>query len=667
MNYENLMEPVEIGNMKLRNRTVMPGMGTNLASYDGTVSDIIVDYYGRRANGGTGLIITEVCAPEAEGRVIPGELEITGLGYLPGLSRLVAAAHSGGSKIALQLAHGGCFASEQVTGVKPKTPSGVGTALLPEDEPREMTKEEIHDLINNYGKAGKLAKMAGFDAVELHGAHGYMPLQFLSGYTNRRTDEYGGSLENRARFPLEVIKAIKEQAGSDFPIIYRLSCEEDVPRGLTPDEAVKFSVWAEEAGVDALNISVGTWDTRMSDFQQIMTGQASPEGKKTSEGVSIGSWVPPIYVPRGNLISYAEKVKQQVSVPVITAGSISPELAEETIKDNKADLACMGRQLIADPDYPNKLREEKPEEIRRCVRCNECLGAVLSYRGLDCAVNAEAGKEHETFVKSMPSNNKKKIFIAGGGPAGMEAAIKASSRGHDVTLYEQEEELGGMLRYLSIPEFKKDYLDFMNWQISELYRKEVKVELGTSLTSEIIRNESPDTVIVATGAKTSTPNIEGITETPIHNPLEVLDGKIPQGNRVVVCGGGLVGAEVAMHLTMEHDKQVVMLEQQSNVVPELEIFSQWVVQSQLVELGIEIKVDHCIEKISEQGIMCTNGTEATEISADDVVVALGMKPEITLLNEIEKENIEVISVGDAVEPRKVIHAIHEGYHVGRRV
>ena len=548
MNYENLMEPVEIGNMKLRNRTVMPGMGTNLASYDGTVSDIIVDYYGRRANGGTGLIITEVCAPEAEGRVIPGELEITGLGYLPGLSRLVAAAHSGGSKIALQLAHGGCFASEQVTGVKPKTPSGVGTALLPEDEPREMTKEEIHDLINNYGKAAKLAKMAGFD----------------------------------------------------FPII---------------------------------------------------------------------SWVPPIYVPRGNLISYAEKVKQQVSVPVITAGSISPELAEETIKDNKADLACMGRQLIADPDYPNKLREEKPEEIRRCVRCNECLGAVLSYRGLDCAVNAEAGKEHETFVKSMPSNNKKKIFIAGGGPAGMEAAIKASSRGHDVTLYEKEEELGGMLRYLSIPEFKKDYLDFMNWQISELYRKEVKVELGTALTSEIkiIRNESPDTVIVATGAKTSTPNIEGITETPIHNPLEVLDGKIPQGNRVVVCGGGLVGAEVAMHLTMEHDKQVVMLEQQSNVVPELEIFSQWVVQSQLVELGIEIKVDHCIEKISEQGIMCTNGTEATEISADDVVVALGMKPEITLLNEIEKENIEVISVGDAVEPRKVIHAIHEGYHVGRRV
>ena len=346
--FNHLIQPIRIGSITIRNRMVQPGMGTNLAAADGTASDAIVDYYARRAQGGVGLIITEVCCPEPRGRVIPGELEISSLAFLPSLSRLANAAHAGGAKIALQLAHGGCFASQSVTGHQPISPSGVGTMLLPGDTPRAMTVEEIHELVEMYGQAALRARMAGFDAVEIHGAHGYMPLQFLSGYTNRRTDEYGGSFENRSRFALEVIAAIKRLAGPDFTVIYRLSAEEDAPGGVTLDEAVAFARLAEQAGVDALNISAGTWDSRMHDFFAVTGGQASADGKRLGQGVSIGMWVPPHYVPRGNLVELAATVKKAVKVPVIAVCGLTPLMAEEVIAKDKADLTAMGRQILAD-------------------------------------------------------------------------------------------------------------------------------------------------------------------------------------------------------------------------------------------------------------------------------------------------------------------------------
>lgn len=667
--FKHLTQTAQIGTLSLRNRMVQPGMGTNLAAADGTVSDSIADYYTRRAHGGVGLIITEVCAPEPRGRVIPGELEISGPAFIPGLARLAAGAHAGGAKIALQLAHGGCFASQAVTGQQPISPSGVGTALLPGDTPRAMTLEEIAELIAAYGQAAQRARMAGFDAVEIHGAHGYMPLQFLSGYTNRRTDAYGGSFENRARFGLEVIRAVKQTAGADFPVIYRLSAEEDAPGGVTLDEAIRFAQLAQEAGADAIHVSAGTWDSRMATFGQVMQGAVPAAGQRLSEGVSIGMWVPPIYVPRGNLLPLAAAIKQAVTVPVIAVCGLSPELGEQAIAAGKADLVSLGRQIIADPDYPQKVMAGKPADIRRCVRCNECLGSVLSYRGLDCAVNAQAGKEHEPYGSLVPAAQRRRVLVAGGGPGGMEAARVAALRGHEVLLYEKEARLGGMLRFAAVPDFKKDYRDFLDWQIAQLDQLGVTVRLNSAVTRSLVEQIAPAVVVVAAGSRLSYPAIDGLEEARAFNALDVLGGAIPAGKRVIICGAGMVGSEVALYLAESHGKQIVLVDQLPSAMPEVEIFTQWVVLSRLLENGVDLRLNHRISRISAASVSYMDSDGETTVEGDAVVLALGMTANATLTETLQAAfpGTEIITIGDAVRPRRVLQAVHEGYHAGRRI
>lgn len=664
----NLIKPIKIGKMSLRNRMVMPAMGTNLANADGTASDMIVDYYSRRANGGVGLIITEVCTPEPGGRCIPGELEASSFAFCPGLSRLARAAHSGGAKIALQLAHAGCFASKSVTGIDPISPSGIATAQLPNDTPVAMTIEDIKRLVDSFGMAAMRGKISGFDAIELHGAHGYMPLQFMSKYTNRRTDGYGGSLENRARFALECIASIKQYCGQNFPIIYRLSGEEDVPNGITLDEAIEFAKLVEAAGVDAIHVSAGTWDSRIESLQKALSGEEPPPaGRRLSNGVGSGMWVPPMYTPRGSLVHLAAAVKQHVSIPIIAVGSITPEMGEEIIATGKADLIALGRQIIADPDCPNKVIADRVDEIRPCVRCNECLRNAVNMCGVSCSVNAEAAKEHEAYTKINPASVKRKVMVAGGGPGGMEAARVAAVRGHDVTLYEKNKELGGMLNLISKPDFKKDYRELLRWQKAELDRVGVRVVTGIEVTEDLVNKEKPDAIIVATGARPLRPPIEGANGEGIFDALEVLDGKIPTGQKVIVCGSGMVGAEVGMFLAEHHNKQVVLVDQQPGVILQAEIFTQWVVQGRLLEDGVEVKVNHHINAIAPDSVDCTFGDEAVSIKGDAVVVSPRMKSDQTLYESVRNLAEEVIPVGDAVSARMVINAIHEGYHAGRRV
>ena len=665
--FEHLLQPIKIGTMTLRNRMVQAPMGTNLAAVDGTVTDSIINYYSARADGGIGMIIIECVTPELRGKCIPGQLELSGIRFIPGLTRLANAVHAGGAKVTLQLTHAGWFGSEKITGMKPYTPSGVPTVLLPDDKPMEMTIDEIHKLVQTYAMSAYWARQAGFDAVELHGAHSYMPQQFLSRYTNRRTDEYGGSLKNRARFGLEVIRAMKKTAGADFNVIYRSSAEEYCKDGLTLEETTQFARWAEEAGADAIHVSAGCFDCRVESFRNVSAGKESPAGKNLSEGISTVVWVPPMYVPRGNMVRFAEATKKRVSIPVIAVCGISPELGEEVIASGKADLVAIGRQSIADPDYPNKVIAGKPEEIRRCIRCNECLNTAITDRSLACAVNAAAGKEGEPFVKLVPAKKPRKVMIVGGGPGGMEAARVAALRGHKVTLYEKGKELGGMMRYSSVPEFKKDIRDFLQYQKHQLNECGVSVVTGTEVTKKLVQREKPDVVIVASGARQSRPQIDGINDTGIYDAIDVLGGKIPRGKRVIVCGAGLIGVEVAMYLAESHQKKVVLVDMLPTVAPEEMQFTQWVLQSRLLEDEVDVRVNHCINRISPKSISCTLEGADKSIKGDAVVVAMGMTADQTLYNELMKLPVEVLAIGDAVKARKIIDAVHEGYHAGRRV
>jgi len=667
MKFENLLKPGKIGNMELRNRMIMAAMGTNLAAADGTVSDVIVNYYARRANGGVGLIITEVCCPEPRGAVIPGEIEASSGHFMPGLSRIPHAAHSGGAKICLQLAHGGCFSSEWVTGKPPLTPSGVGTMQLPGENNHIMTIDEIKTLIRQYGEAAKRARDCGFDAVELHGAHGYMPLQFLSSYTNKRTDEYGGSLENRARFAIETIRSIKEHAGEDFTLIYRLSADEDVPDGITLDEACTFAKMAQDAGADAIHVSAGTWDSRLHKYNDVMSGKADVKGKKLSHGVATSMWVPPNYTPRGTLIKLAAAVKKAVTVPVITVCSITPEMGEAVLEKGDADFIAIGRQTIADPDYPDKIRRGEPETIRRCLRCNGCLGEVMRSCGISCAVNPEAGKEYESYTKVYPVNDKKKVAVVGGGPAGMQAAQTASERGHEVTLFEKNTELGGALYYVAIPDFKLDYKDYMVSMIEATKNCGATIKTGTEATAEILKGF--DTVIVATGATTYKPDIKGSEDTSILDPLNVLDEETSvTGDSVIICGAGLVGCEAAMVIA-QRGKKVTIIDMLPDIVPDMAIYTKWVLNSCMAELGIQVKVNHKIVEMTGKKVVCDFEGKEVAFEGDAVVCALGLKPDRKLWNELREklEGVEIIPVGDINSPRKIMQATHEGFHAGRRI
>lgn len=667
MKYTNLLKPGKIGKMELRNRMIMPGMGTNLAASDGTVSDTIVNYYARRANGGVGLIITEVCCPDPAGAVIPGEIEASSDHFMPGLSRIPHAVHAGGAKACLQLAHGGCFSSEWVTGQPSMTPSGVGTLQLPGEHDHIMTVPEIKHLIEQYGEAARRARDCGFDAVELHGAHGYMPLQFLSAYTNHRTDEYGGSLENRARFALETIRSIKEHAGEDFTLIYRLSAEEDAPNGVTLAEACAFAKMAQAAGVDAINVSAGTWDSRLQNYNDVMAGKLSPKGLNLSKGVATSMWVPPTYTPRGTLVDLAAGVKKAIDIPVIAVCSITPEMGEDILEKDNADFIAMGRQIIADPDYPEKIRQGKPDMIRRCLRCNECLGAVMRSCAIACSVNPEAGMEADTWTDVHATKQVKKVAIIGGGPAGMEAAQVATERGHQVTLFEKNDKLGGALHYVSLPDFKIDYREYTKYMVHATKTCGATIKTGISVTSDDLKDF--DTILVATGAHTFVPNIgDASKSTGVLDPLKVLDGHVPSGKEVLICGAGLVGCEVAMDLA-EKGKKVTMIDMVDDVAPELAVYTKWVLKSKLAELGVTSKTGHKITQMSDQQVTCEVDGQTISYHGDAVVCALGLKPVRGLWKKLQDQfpEKEIIPIGDVNAPRKVLQATHEGFHAARRI
>jgi 2,4-dienoyl-CoA reductase-like NADH-dependent reductase (Old Yellow Enzyme family)/thioredoxin reductase len=618
----------------------MPAMSTNYGNVDGTVSDRARHYYAERARGGAGLIITETVCIAPGGKSTSKEPCIYSDDFIPGLRSLVDAVHAHGGKIAFQLHHAGRQTSTAIAGTQPVAPSAIPCPLMRE-MPRELTTEEVEELVEAFAQGARRAKVAGADAIELHGAHGYLICAFLSPLSNQRTDRYGGSLQGRMRFALEMLERIRTLAGADFPLFFRISAEEYLPGGLTLQETGVMATRLVEAGVHCLNVSAGTYG---SFFQVIQ----------------------PASVPRGILVPLAEEIKKLVDVPVITVGRINdPRLAEQILEEGKADLVAFGRALIADPWLPKKAQEGTFEDIRMCTACFHC-GDTLAREPwpMACSVNAAAGKEAESEI--IPAAKPKRVLVVGGGPAGMEAARVAALRGHRVVLCEAEDRLGGQLLLATVPPHKGELNNILTFLCAQMTRLGVEVKLRQQFTLELVANLEPEAVVVATGSTPFRLDIPGIDGDNVAVAREVVAGRKEVGENVVIVGGGQIGCETAELLT-ELGKQVTVVEMLPQMVSDMGIHSRRILLGRLRQLGIAMETKTQVLAITNTGVEVSRDDERCFLEADSVVLAAGAQPNRDVVRELEDKGFQLHLIGDGAEGRSVVDAIADGFRIGREI
>jgi 2,4-dienoyl-CoA reductase-like NADH-dependent reductase (Old Yellow Enzyme family)/thioredoxin reductase len=631
---------MKIGNIEISNRMVVSAMVTDYCNNDGTATERYIAYHEAKAKGGWGLIITEDYAVDPTGRgfsCVPGLWEDSQIGSH---SELTGRVHKYASKIFAQIYHCGRQTSHLITMCQPFAPSPIPCPAM-QELPEELKIDEIEKLVEKFGDCALRAKKAGFDGVEIHGAHGYLISQFMSPYSNKRTDKYGGHLLNRMRFPLDIVANVRAKAGKDFGIGFRISGDEFVPGGRTIEDTKAIAVLLEEAGIDILHVSAGVY-------------------------ASVDKIVPPSSVRHGWLADHAEEVKKVTSVPVITVGRINdPFVADSIIAAGKADFVAMGRASLADPEFPRKAAAGEFDEIRPCIACNEgCIGILFLDQPIKCVLNPTLGKETESVIK--PAAAKKKVMIIGGGPAGMEAAATAAKAGHEVSLYEKEDRLGGLFYLASVPPNKGEIGNFVGWQIGQLNKLKVRVTLNAEVSSKLIDSEKPDVVVLATGGSPVLPKIPGVDKPNVVHAYSVLAGKVAVGPKALIIGGGMVGAETANHLA-NHGKTVTLVEMLPDIATEIPNINRMTLLQDLEKGKVRVLVNTTVKDILEDGAVVVKGCETETISADTVIVASGSKPNNDLELELAGKPYKVITIGDASKVAKVMEAIEAGYLLGMQI
>ncbi|MDO8491795.1 MAG: FAD-dependent oxidoreductase [Dehalococcoidia bacterium] len=631
-----LFEPVRIGTMEIRNRIVLPPMGTCYADEDGYVTERMKSYYASRAEGGCGLVILEyTCVDSPEGENLSYTLRIDDDRFIPGLTELAQAIKKHGARAALQLHHVGREGKSQVTRMQPVSASPLRAPG--HETPRELSVPEIKRIVTRFADGAERARRAGFDGVEVHSASGYLLNNFLSAASNKRTDEYGGSLENRARILVEILHAIRQKVGNSYPVWCRINgLEWGETDGITIEEAARIAALAERAGADAIHVR---------DF------------------AAASHMLLTISPPPGNLIPQAAAVKSAVKVPVIASGRIDPELAEKTLREGKADLIAMGRWQIADPEIAGKAAQGRLDEIRPCIACMRCGETVGEFNvPMLCSVNATLSKEWKR--KIAPAREKKKVVIVGGGPGGLEAARVAALRGHQVVLYEKGARLGGQLLAASVAPEKHDILPYIKYLEGQMKKLGVTVKLNTEANADLIKRENPDAVVLASGVKPAVPPIPGIDGENVVTAADVLTGKAATGKRVVVLGGGMVGCEAAEVLAGQ-GKDVTIVEVLDKVGSEIMTLFRRPTLNRLKDRKVAMVTGAKCLEISTDGVRAVTRDGERLIQGESVVLATGARANRDLLQGLS--GVTVHLVGDCIQPRKILEAVEDGFVVGNRL
>ena len=624
MRLQKLLAPGKIGSMKLKNRFVVPPMGTNLATYNGEVTEEMIAYYRRRAKGGFGLIIIEVTAIDRKGKAIMNEVGLWDDDQIPMFRKLMDAIHEEGGKVVVQLHHAGRQSvPPYIFNEIPEAPSRVACPVL-NFVPEAMSNERVWEIIDEYGDAAVRAKIAGADGVEVHGAHGYLIAQFMSPHANKRTDEFGGDFFGRMKFPQEIFKNIRKKVGEDYPLLFRFGYDEKVNGGRTLEESVMVGRMAENCGVDALDVS-------------IMTYASTPYMS-----------APPA-MPHGFNQFPTKVIKEAVHIPVISVGRYEPAIAESALLNGCADFIAFGRESIADPDLPAKVAAEKYEEIFPCIGCTQsCLGYLNLGGHIRCLVNPLTGLEGKVSITK--SENPKKVLVAGAGPGGLVASFLAARAGHEVILAEKSSEIGGSFRLAAIPPTKQDIATALRAYVNHCKKEGVDIRLNTPVTPELLSEINPDAVILATGGLPLRINLEGIDGENVIDAVDILDGTKTPGNRILMIGGGMTGVETADFLA-EHNKAVTIIEMRPDIALDEASAPRFFLIPRLKEHGVEWIVSATVKKILPDGVIYEqNGSEYTCAGYDTIVLALGVKANNPLEEAARALGKQVFVIGDAAQP-----------------